>query len=487
MLFMTLISETEVKWSEKMAGDQEITHLNDEIENLKSDKKKLKASVDSQAKDITSKEKEVENLERETKNLIQMNRQAEEKLSQAEAEMKMLKTQVKESACTSDKNLKEKTNIIGNLQKALDAVQQKDDSAIEALRTELNRKHTENEDLQYKNDKLKSDIDAREYDVKRAKDDRENLMSHYEQKIKKITEDLSLERRETTKMREIMNNATPRKKIEKEKEMNMLREELTKKSELIKTLAAKVTTPKRNNTTENEPSETETPSCCKKLKTDHEALNEKHQNDLSKQQMRYEKLITEFKDTNAELLKHVPASAAKNVMNKRRTVDDSEDENVPPPSASKADTSTIEATPTIQGKGLRGKRGRKKMSATTQVSFEDDSTSTSTVHFEDVESSSLSVNEHDESKAKRPRRGARVSKATRPSRKYSSRSQTDESINTTQNSTSNSTSNTSQPLADSSSNQLNTISEEVYFQTPSNKKRKLFTNTPRPDVSSKRN
>ena len=78
------------------------------------------------------------------------------------------------------------------------------------------------------------------------KDNRDELMSHYEQEIKKMNEKLTLERRETAKLREVMSNSTPRKKdSSSEKELIMLREEVAKKSEFIKTLAAKVTTPKR--------------------------------------------------------------------------------------------------------------------------------------------------------------------------------------------------------------------------------------------------
>ena len=108
------------------------------------------------------------------------------------------------------------------------------------------------------------------------------------------------------------------------------------------------------------------------------------------------------------------------------------------------------------------------MSATTQVSFDDDVSSSVSTNFD--ESSNASVAE-EESKSKRPRRGARVSRAARPSKKYASKSVTeDESINTT-----------SEPLADTS-NKLET-KQEVPFLTPMTKKRKLFPNTPKPDVS----
>ena len=244
---------------------------------------------------------------------------------------------------------------------ALDA-RKKEDTAIEALTSELDVKRKESEELQFKVKELQAEVEAKEYDTKRAKDNRDELMSHYEQEIKKMNEKLALERRETAKLREVMQNTTPRKiDSSSEKELTMLREEVAKKSEFIKTLAAKVTTPKRKSSEEDQ-------SCCADLKAELENLKSKHAKDLEKQQSMHEKVIEEFKDTNAELLKHVPASASKRVMNTKRTVEDSEDENIPP--TSNADHSTIEATPGVvsrRNKRGRSKKGRSKLSATTQV------------------------------------------------------------------------------------------------------------------------
>ena len=102
-----------------------------------------------------------------------------------------------------------------------------------------------------------------------------------------MNEKLSLEKRETSKLRELMQTRAPtpsktptpmKKDSSSEKELNMLRDELTKKSELIKTLAAKVTTPKRN--TSN--SDGEEQPCCTALKTEIENLKEKHSKELEK-------------------------------------------------------------------------------------------------------------------------------------------------------------------------------------------------------------
>merc|ERR1712026_32542 len=136
-------------------------------------------------------------------------------------------------------------------------------------------------------------------------------MNHYEQQIKKLSEDLNLEKRETSKMRQLMNSTTPQKKASGNSEMmTILREELEQKSKLIRTLEANIKTPK---------------------KIDQE-LAMKHEKELSKIKQSYEKLIQDYKKTNEELLRHVPASAAKKVMDVKRTVEDSEveDENIEP-------------------------------------------------------------------------------------------------------------------------------------------------------------
>merc|ERR1712079_871870 len=162
---------------------------------------------------------------------------------------------------------------------------------------------------------------------------------------------LTLEKRETTKLRQLIHPGTPKKKDDTaEKELKMLREELVKKSELIKTLASKVTTPKRNQMDSTTSSEEEGDVEVEKLQSEMEVLK---------------------------------ASDAKRVMSVKRTVEDSEDdldENVEPKSVLKkitfldsADSSMVEAAPASKNTGRLTRGRRKKMSATTQVSFEDTS------------------------------------------------------------------------------------------------------------------
>ena len=158
-------------------------------------------------------------------------------------------------------------------------------------------------------------------------------------------------------------------------------------------------------------------------------------------------------------------------MSIKRTVEDSEaeDENTAP----SMDKSTVEATP-VRNESEGAEKGRKrrhrktkgqKVSATTQVSFED------SIVCNEADSEASTVLE--ESRAKRPRRGERVSKA-RPTKQYKS-SVTDDTADDT----------TSSILSDASNVVLQKHDEELSWKTPApNKKRKLFSQTPRPDVSS---
>ena len=156
-------------------------------------------------------------------------------------------------------------------------------------------------------------------------------------------------------------------------------------------------------------------------------------------------------------------------MSIKRTVEDSEaeDENTAP----SMDKSTVEATP-VREQSEGAEKGRKrrhrktkgqKVSATTQVSFDD------SIACNEADSEASTVLE--ESRAKRPRRGERVSKA-RPTKQYKS-SVTDDPDDTT-----------SSILSDASNVVLQKTDEELSWKTPApNKKRKLFSQTPRPDVS----
>jgi hypothetical protein len=49
-------------------------------------------------------------------------------------------------------------------------------------------------------DKLTSEIEAKDYNVQRSKDDRDRLTTHYEQQIKKLTENVTTKKGKAAKM-----------------------------------------------------------------------------------------------------------------------------------------------------------------------------------------------------------------------------------------------------------------------------------------------
>ncbi len=68
-----------------------------------------------------------------------------------------------------------------------------------------------NTNIIFKVVKLQSEVQAKEYDLSKMKEERDSMMNTYEQRLKKTTEELSMERREAIKMREVMSRSTPAK------------------------------------------------------------------------------------------------------------------------------------------------------------------------------------------------------------------------------------------------------------------------------------
>ena len=119
-----------------MASEQQLTGLNDEIESLRSEKKKWRSLAESRESEISA-------LEKSEKTHLQSQMALTEKLQACQKNLKFYE----------DKN-SEKDTSISTLQKALNAIK-KEESAIEALEQELNRK---SEELSCKNLKIESQI-----------------------------------------------------------------------------------------------------------------------------------------------------------------------------------------------------------------------------------------------------------------------------------------------------------------------------------------
>ena len=117
-------TEKETNWSQKMATEQQLTSLNDEIENIRSEKKKWRSLAENR-------ETEISTLETAVKKHLQTEMQLRTELDASQKNLKFYE----------DKNCQKDTSI-STLQKALDAVK-KEESAIEALQQELNRKNLE--------------------------------------------------------------------------------------------------------------------------------------------------------------------------------------------------------------------------------------------------------------------------------------------------------------------------------------------------------
>merc|ERR1719433_705931 len=188
---------------EKLASkDQE---RSDAVEHLMKENQKFKVIAEDKKKNLvigydkqlSVKDNEISNMERELKNMLKADKQNQEKITNIEAEVNMLRTQNKDinaKSAKTESDLKDKLNTISNLQLALDATKKKE-TVVETLQQELDRKSSEKEDLQFKVDKLQSDIEAKDYDYNRLKEGRDSLMNHYEQELKKKSEELTLEKR----------------------------------------------------------------------------------------------------------------------------------------------------------------------------------------------------------------------------------------------------------------------------------------------------
>ena len=105
----------------------------------------MRALVDSRDADLASKDTDIDNLERETKSLIKSN-------AKFQGEVQELRKQLNNTsamAADGEKSLQEKTSMISHMQTALDA-RKKEDTAIDALSSELDSKRKESEELQFK-------------------------------------------------------------------------------------------------------------------------------------------------------------------------------------------------------------------------------------------------------------------------------------------------------------------------------------------------
>ena len=212
----------EKDWKEKMKQQRE------ELEKRVKD-------CERASEELVVKEEEVRRLETEVKNGLTRQVELEEKLDglkkdlgTSRDEVKVLKLSGKETAAwdaTDFDDLQQKNETlekeVGRLKPLIEA-HQREQAALDVLKDELKSKAKEIGALQEKADYLQANMDAKEYEVKKAKEDRDNLMAHYENIFKQKQQELAAEKQrsgEAVKLKEAIARATPTKRDKEGEEL----------------------------------------------------------------------------------------------------------------------------------------------------------------------------------------------------------------------------------------------------------------------------
>ena len=85
--------------------------------------------------------------------------------------------------------------------KSLAEAHEREAAALEVLRTELNSKTAEMSALMKRNELLASEASANSYELEKTKQERSNLMAHYENKFRGLQNDLDKERSRKTEVK----------------------------------------------------------------------------------------------------------------------------------------------------------------------------------------------------------------------------------------------------------------------------------------------
>ncbi len=171
------------------------------------------------------------------------------------AEVEMLRKQVKDVGAKEAEGKKKLESTLKDKESELEKVRiqlgslEKEGRAIDVIQDELKTRTKERDELWAQVTKLNSEVEAKAYDLTKMKEERDAMMNTYEQRLKKTTEELSMEKREAVKMREVMLKSTPESSGSKlarsrgerlDRENTMLREELQKKTDVIKKLESMI-------------------------------------------------------------------------------------------------------------------------------------------------------------------------------------------------------------------------------------------------------
>merc|ERR550534_2200399 len=168
---------------------------------------------------------------------VSKNSKLKSELIDAKDEVKMNKVATKKNAkdALEVESLKEKAVELEKevvRLKSLAEAHEREAAALEVLRTELNSKTAEMSALMKRNELLASEASANSYELEKTKQERSNLMAHYENKFKGLQNDLDKER--SRKTEEVMARATPTKAT------NELKERLRREEEKVSELRAEL-------------------------------------------------------------------------------------------------------------------------------------------------------------------------------------------------------------------------------------------------------
>merc|ERR1719154_3658 len=238
--------------------------------------------------------------------------------------------------------------------KEISLVQEK----VENLRSEHGAKDREISQLVEKVERLQADVEANEFDLKKTKEEKEKLMEHYDMVFKKKQAEIESIRnldREKGSLGEIMAKATP------SKQTGELREKLARAETDLAEYKEKLL--------KEEDQVSELKNELKILQKQMDTKTAQHEREVNRTKLANQKVIAEYKETNKELLKRVDV-----------VVNSPTDHDTTSPTLeaddSKTDTSLFEVTPVAKkGRGRgRGRGNRTNRSTASLASFEDSNT-----------------------------------------------------------------------------------------------------------------
>merc|ERR1719204_367007 len=222
--------DLERRTNELMVTSNRLEGLEQELEANKDALKKLEEQLAGESETTKSAE---EKLAAE----VLKNSKLKSELIDAKDEVKMNKVATKKNAkdALEVESLKEKAAELEKevvRLKSLAEAHEREAAALEVLRTELNSKTAEMSALMKRNELLASEASANSYELEKTKQERSNLMAHYENKFRGLQNDLDKER--SRKTEEVMARATPTKAT------NELKERLRREEEKVSELRAEL-------------------------------------------------------------------------------------------------------------------------------------------------------------------------------------------------------------------------------------------------------